>query len=216
MMFQSPPSPPCYTITLLRHGQSVGNAQGLHQGQADFPLSPRGQEQARLLQERWQKEGRRFDLVISSTLARARQTAEIIAQGLGAPIELDSNWMERDNGQLSGLHPDQTRASRPPFIHLYQPIGQTGESQWELYLRAGQAIQSLLEHTPGQYLVVSHGAILNMALYAILGITPSANFIGPRFRFQNTSFATLTYHPGEHRWTLLGINDTAHLPEAER
>jgi 2,3-bisphosphoglycerate-dependent phosphoglycerate mutase len=217
-MFQSPLPPPLYAITLLRHGQSVGNAEGLHQGQSDFPLTAQGEEQARRLMQRWQTEGQRFDLVVSSTLARARQTAEIIATGLGVPLELDPAWMERDNGLLSGLHPDQAQETfpRPSFIHLYQAIGQTGESQWELYLRAGQAVQSLLKRLPGCYLVVSHGAILNMAMYAILGITPQANFIGPRFRFENTSFATLTYHPNEHRWTLLGVNDQAHLPGDER
>ncbi len=216
-MFQSPLPQPPYALILLRHGQSVGNVEGLHQGQSDFPLTPHGEEQARQLLQRWQTEGQRFDRVVSSPLARARQTAEIIASGLDTPLEMDPAWMERDNGLLSGLHPDKAKeiTPRPPFIYLYQPIGQTGESQWELYLRAGQAIQNLLDRSPGRYLVVSHGGILNMAMYAILGITPQANFVGPRFRFANTSFATLTYHPAEHRWTLLGINDQAHLEGSE-
>jgi broad specificity phosphatase PhoE len=77
-------------------------------------------------------------------------------------------------------------------MHPYQAVGETGESQWELYLRAGRAVQNLLKNPPGRYLVVSHGGILNLAFYAILGIAPQANFTGPRFRFANTAYATPT------------------------
>jgi hypothetical protein len=49
-----------------------------------------------------------------------------------------------------------------------------------------------------------------MVLYAMLGIVPQADFHGPRFRFQNTGFATLTYEPHQHKWRVLGINDRGH------
>jgi broad specificity phosphatase PhoE len=201
-----------YHLTLLRHGESVGNAEGKHQGQSDFPLTAQGEAQARALAERWSKERTTFDLIISSPLARARGTAQILADILKIPLEFNPLWMERNNGLLAGLRPDEATVTypRPPFIHPYLPIGQTGESQWELYLRAGNAIQDLLHHPPGQYLIVSHGGILNMALYAILGITPQANFYGPRFRFGNTAFARLSYNPGEHKWYVHAINDRVH------
>jgi broad specificity phosphatase PhoE len=85
-----------------------------------------------------------------------------------------------------------------------------GESQWALYIRASQALQNLLAHPPGNYMVISHGGILNLTLYAILGITLQANFSGPRFRFGNTAFASLSYRPGEHKWLVHAINDQAH------
>lgn len=202
-----------YNLTLLRHGESIGNAEGKHQGQADFPLTSKGQEQARALADRWLLEIITFDLIISSPLARARGTAQILADSLQIQLEFNPLWMERDNGKLAGLRPEEATLTypRPSFIHPYQPIGQTGESQWELYLRAGNAIQDLLHRSPGNYLIVSHGGILNMVLYAILGITPHANFHGPRFRFGNTAFATLSYKPEEHKWYVHGINDQAHL-----
>jgi len=95
-------------------------------------------------------------------------------------VEMDPDWMERDNGLLAGLRPDQVeeRQLRPPFIHPYQRIGETGESQWELYLRAGRAVQGLLHRPPGRYLVVSHGGILNHALYAILVSYLALTFTG--------------------------------------
>ncbi len=209
--------PIIYHITLLRHGESQGNFEGLHQGQADFPLTNRGREQVRALLERWTNESKEFDLVTSSPLARARETAEILAQGLDISMEFDPVWMERDNGLMAGLSPEEVRQTlpQPAFIHPYQPVGQTGESQWQLYLRAGAALQSLFSRPPGKYLVVSHGGLLNMFFYALLGITPQPNFHGPRFRFNNTAFATVSYNPAAHRWYILGVNDHLHTKSDE-
>jgi 2,3-bisphosphoglycerate-dependent phosphoglycerate mutase len=200
-----------YHIILLRHGESVGNAQGYHQGQADFPLTELGRQQTELLAQRWFTEEVVFDVVLSSPLQRARETVEILTKKLDLTVHFDPLWIERNNGVLAGLPEEEARERypEPEFIHPYQPIGETGESQWELYLRGGQALQSLIHLQC--YLVVSHGGILNMVMYAILGIIPHANFHGPRFRFGNTAFATLTYYPQSHKWFVMGINDQSHL-----
>lgn len=201
-----------YHLTFLRHGQSTGNASGVHQGQAEFDLSELGRRQAQALAERWQKEKRTFDTVISSPLARARQTAEIIASTLALPVDYDEVWMERHNGILAGLHhlDAAERFPRPAFMSPYEPVGQTGESQWDLYLRAGQAVRQLLHRLPGRFLIVSHGGILNMVLYSILGIIPQANFQGARFRFLNAAFTEVVYNPADHSWLLEQHNDRSH------
>lgn len=206
-----------YHITLLRHGESQGNYEGRHQGQADFPLTEHGREQAKNLLQRWKSESKHFDQVISSPLARARETAEIIASGLNVPLEFDPLWMERNNGMMAGLSPEEVRQTlpQPGFIHPYQPVGRTGESQWQLFLRAGNALQSLFNLPPENYLIVSHGGLLNMFFYAILGITPQPNFHGPRFRFNNCAFATLSYNPASHHWYVLGVNDHLHCAPDE-
>jgi 2,3-bisphosphoglycerate-dependent phosphoglycerate mutase len=216
-MYTQTHSPNIYNITLLRHGESQGNFEGKHQGQADFPLTDRGRDQSKALLDRWKSKAKEFDLVISSPLARARETAEIIASGLSVPLEFDPLWMERDNGLMAGLTEEEVQETlpQPPFIHPYQAIGQTGESQWELYLRAGRAVQSLFCHPHGSYLIVSHGGLLNMFFYAILGIAPQPNFHGPRFRFNNSAFATLSYIPASHRWYILGVNDYQHWKSGE-
>lgn len=203
---------PIFYFTILRHGESQGNFEGRHQGQADFPLTDLGRQQARTLVDRWKLEKKIFDLIISSPLIRARETAEIISTELKVPLEFDPLWMERNNGLMAGLSPEEVRETlpQPDFIHPYQAIGQTGESQWELYLRAGRAVQSLINRTPGNYLIVSHGGLLNMFFYAVLGIAPQPNFHGPRFRFNNAAFATLHYNPSSHRWYVIGLNDHQH------
>jgi broad specificity phosphatase PhoE len=209
--------PDIYHITLLRHAESVGNANGYHQGQADLPLTERGLEQARTLAIYWQSHEVIFDHCIVSPQSRTRQTAEIIADILGLELEFDPVWMERDNGVYAGLRQDEARERYPypEFQPIYERIGQTGESEWELYMRGGHAIQSVLHRPPARYLIVSHGAILNMTIRALLGIAPQANFQGARFRFRNTAFVTLTYRPDIHQWIVLGINQRPHWPDEE-
>jgi len=201
-----------YHFTLLRHAQSVGNFEMYHQGQVDFHLTELGEKQAQTLAQYWLNEGKQFDLAITSTLARACHTAEIITQKLNIPLRSDPIWMERDNGALGGMKAEDAEIHypQPEFMHLYKPVGEFGESQWELYIRAGKAVQTLINHPPGRYLVISHGALLNMVLYAILGIPPQANFHGARFRFRNTAFASLLYRPNTHTWALIGLNERPH------
>jgi broad specificity phosphatase PhoE len=204
-----------YHITFLRHAESVGNADGYHQGQTEFPLTECGRAQARALAEYWNSKNMLFDFCISSPQSRARETAEIVAAALGLKIEFNPVWMERDNGHYGGLLQDEARQlyPYPDFQPLYEPIGQTGESEWELFLRGGQAIQSVLHRLPARYLIVSHGAILNMTMRALMGIPPQANFQGARFKFRNSSFATLTYQPDVHEWLLHGVNQRPHWSE---
>ena len=60
-----------FIVTLLRHGESVGNAESRWQGQRDYPLTERGREQAQALAKRWKQEKVQFDAVISSQIGRA-------------------------------------------------------------------------------------------------------------------------------------------------
>ena len=202
-----------HDITLLRHGESVGNQEARWQGQADYPLTERGREQVAALVARWLAEKRGFDRIYSSPLKRALETAEIIAAGLQAPLETDPIWMERDIGEFAGMTSEEVdrRVPRGENITPFAPlIGEQGEGDWALFLRAGQAMHQLLTRPPGRYLVVSHGGLLNQFMYAVVGITPSANTSGPRFRFKNTGYAHLVYHSRSHRWQIHALNDRAH------
>ena len=204
-----------FHITLLRHGESKGNAEGYHQGQSEFPLTEKGRSQARSLADYWQKKRVQFSQIISSPQMRARETAEIIAKRLCCEIKFESIWMERDNGLYAGMKHEEAmiRYPHPEYIPIYERIGRTGESQWELYLRGGKAIQQILYKPIGNYLVVSHGGILNMTLKAILGIMPEANFQGPHFRFRNTAFASLVYKAYPQTWEVHAINAMPHWKE---
>lgn len=202
-----------YTVVLLRHAESAGNAGQIYQGQANYDLTERGELQVRKLIHRWRLDGTRFDHIIASPLKRATDTAEKISKAFHLPMTLDEVWQERDNGNLTGLTRMEANkgGASPAFYNPYQKIGDTGESDWDLFLRAGRAINQLLARAPGRYLIVSHGGLLNQALHVIFGIPPQANGQGIHFRFVNTAFATLYYQPLDHKWVVFGMNDYAHL-----
>lgn len=203
------------SITFLRHGESIGNAENRHQGQADYPLTDLGINQVELLASDWLSRGVAFDLAVSSPLARAKQTAEILREELGLKLIFDPIWKERDNGKLAGLlHQKALEVLPPPeFIPLYDPIADTGESQWELYLRAGAALNSLMARPPGNYLIISHGGLLNMVMHALVGLIPQPNFQGPNFRFSNSGYTRVRYEPENGNWMILEHNQTSHIKD---
>jgi broad specificity phosphatase PhoE len=208
----SSPDKPLYTFVFVRHGESVGNVESRWQGQSDYVLTEKGRAQARALAQRWKSEGVRFDLIISSPLLRARETAEILGSALNAPVELDPILMERHIGEMEGLTAEEVRKKpHPPYMTPYDPIGGEGEGDWALFLRAGQALHALVRRTPGSYLIVSHGGLLNQLMHAIIGIAPHVDPSGVRFRFENTAFARVLYYPHQHRWAIDAVNDRAHL-----
>ncbi|MEO7904318.1 MAG: histidine phosphatase family protein [Candidatus Saccharimonadales bacterium] len=92
----------CYFI---RHGQSQANADGVLAGQLDSPLTELGQHQAQHEGERLAAEGWSFDIIISSPLVRAYDTAVAVANVLHYPlgdIKTDPRLMERHVGELEG------------------------------------------------------------------------------------------------------------------
>lgn len=203
---------PAYQFVFLRHGESLGNAQSRWQGQSDYPLTDKGRAQTRALAQRWQAEHAKFDLILSSPLGRAKETAEIIGSALQVRVEFDALWLERAIGEMEGLTAEEVRQKpRPPYTTPYDSIGGDGEGDWALYLRAGQALHNLLKRPAGNYLVVSHGGLLNQLMNTITGVAPHVDPSGVRFRFENTAFARVFYFPHQHRWAIDAVNDRAHL-----
>ncbi len=197
-----------YLITLLRHGESEGNLSGVLQGQSDYPLTTAGVGQAQRLASNWKSEDTKFDLIISSPLLRASQTAEIIANSLKLSIEYDPAWKERNFGRLQGANLHELDQQVPPvdFFHPYESIGGNGESQLDLYARASQAMQRIIRQPAGSYLVVSHGGILNKALYVIMGITPQGHYNSPIFHFGNTGYTQVRYNSSSRQWAVISLN----------
>src|ERR1700730_16083760 len=144
-------------LILVRHGESTGNADGLLLGRMDVPLTERGLTQAKAVGPSVAGATR----LISSPLARARDTAE--ALGTGLPGEIDDRWIEVDYGEFDGrplgLVPDEvwTRWRSDPD---YRPPG--GESLCEAGSRVRSACEDLLapdragRRGPGAVVVVSH------------------------------------------------------------
>jgi len=202
-----------FDITFLRHGESEGNQAGWIQGQTNSPLTEKGLRQAQALARYWSCEGKRFDLIISSTLSRAQGTAMLICQSIQVPVETDPIWQERDFGEIEGHSPEELLQLQPnlDFYHPYFPPAPGAESQLDLFLRASQGLKNILLRQEGSYLIVSHGSILNMVMYAIFGLTPQGNYQSPRFMLDNTGFAQFTYKSENRQWRLWNFNCTPHL-----
>jgi 2,3-bisphosphoglycerate-dependent phosphoglycerate mutase len=88
-------------LFLFRHGETDWNREGRLQGHTDVPLNDTGIGQARLLGERLRPH--RLETVMSSDLARARTTAEIVATALGIPLWTDDGLRETNVGAAEGL-----------------------------------------------------------------------------------------------------------------
>lgn len=204
---------PSHILWLVRHGESAGNASGIIQGQADYPLTPLGLEQSHRLVRRLKEDGVACDRVITSPLLRARRMAEILAAELGVPFEIDNDWLERDTGQITGMESEEVAHKFPhrDQINPYQPYAKTGESEWDLYIRAGRAVQGLLRRESGTYLVITHGGFLKRVLRVTLGIVPEPNLQGAHFRTDNAGVSIFEYYPEDHIWYVRAINDTCHL-----
>lgn len=167
-------------LVLVRHGESTANAAGIGQGRAEFPLSERGMEQARLTARFLQDIGP-VDLLVSSPQQRAFQTAEAIGEVLGLAVGTDAGLVEIDIGVLSGNSWDALEASHPAEMAAYRaaeaarphPRNRELIPGWEpipaVVARVWQAIARASATRPrGRVVVVAHGGVLNAFLTHLL------------------------------------------------
>lgn len=204
------------TFTFLRHGESEGNKARVLQGQENYPLSELGRRQIHSLADHWQRRGVTFDEIISSPLLRALSSAEILSTSLSLPLRLDPLWVERNHGEAQGLSYEEVerlRRSNPP-PSPFEPLFESGESEWDLFRRAAEAVQSLVHLPGGTYLVVSHGGILSAAIRVALGAAPDAGRQPPvRIAHANAGYSRLSYDVERARWTIHAVNVNCHLRE---
>ena len=167
---------------LVRHGESVWNAEGRLQGQLDPELSALGRRQVKALAPLVQ--GLRPDRCVSSDLLRARQTAEIL--GFPEP-EVDPAWREIDVGEWGGqlateVDPELMAGWRSG---LADPPG--GESRAAFLARVGGALDRLGPADGSTVLISTHGGCVRMACAHVTGASPNA--FGP---IPNASLSLLT------------------------
>lgn len=151
-------------LLVLRHGESTWNAALRWQGWADPPLSDQGERQAEAAVARLADAG--LTSVASSNLARACQTAEILAAGLRLrPVTVDPDLRERSVGEWEGLTVDEIEAGWPGQMTAYRerriPSPPGGEDAPTLMARTSAALGRLARAHPGErVLVVSHGGVI--------------------------------------------------------
>jgi len=191
-------------ITLMRHGRSRADDEGVHEGRYDSPLTEIGRGQVRARAQEFIQRNFGIDLIIASTLQRAQETASILAQALNVPVENDPDWMELDNGPLAGLPFDvaDERYPTPAFRNPYEPFHVTGESDFAIHRRGSQAIEKIILRGPGRYLVVAHGGILNAAMRTIINAPLFTNNRGIIFGFGDTGYVQISYRLDKDYWVM--------------
>lgn len=176
-------------LLIVRHAESVANAEERMQGQRDYPLSERGEAQAQRLARFLVDAGYRFDAAYSSPLTRARRTAEVLTRALGLPEpELTPELSELNAGRLQGLTRAEILAGFPSFLQRrLTDLGDFSEYGGESYADVQLRVQSLVarfheRHRPHAHrvLVVAHGGT-NFHLVKALVCDPVPRVMSVKF-----------------------------------
>lgn len=145
-------------LLIVRHGESVANAEGRMQGQRDYPLSAAGDRQAELLGRFLVSAGLRFDAAYTSPLTRARATALALTTALGLPeAELAPELSELHAGSLQGLTRSEISQAFPSFLQRgLTELGDFSEYGGESYEEVQQRIRSLVARWHERHLSDRH------------------------------------------------------------
>lgn len=188
------------TVGLIRHGVTEWNSLGKAQGISDIPLSEEGTKQAIALANRLS--GEEWDIIFSSNLTRAMQTAEIIRKSLGTgAVFTDERIREINCGLIEGTTEDE-RIVRWGVNWREQNLDM---EDFQMVAKRGLSFlkEQIVEHAEKRILIVSHGALIGLSLQ---------NLLPQQFKktnIDNTSLTILTYTNND--WACQLYNCTKHL-----
>jgi broad specificity phosphatase PhoE len=153
------------TLLLVRHGETDWNRDGRWQGHSDTPLNERGREQSRELAA--QLDGMAVDVVYSSDLARARETAEIVADRLGLEVRLDRRLRERGFGAWEGLTSTEIEGRFEEAHRRWRAGKGFGADDAESFDAFARRVHAFLNdvlqlHPDENVLVVAHGGSIRV------------------------------------------------------
>ena len=182
---------------VVRHGETDWNREQRFQGQIDVPLNATGQQQAQRLATALS--GERFDLLLSSDLQRARQTAQPLEQALARAALVQPGFREQGFGVLEGLDVPTIKTRHPELWaqwlrHDADYALPDGESVRQFHGRVLAALRDLAQaHAGKTLLLVTHGGVLDMLWRTAYGLSLS----GPReCAIPNTGINRLRWRGG--------------------
>lgn len=203
-------------VYVARHAESIWNAQGRWQGQADPPLSEEGRHQASALAARYASNA--LDAIISSDLKRAVDTALTVSQQRDLELQRFAELREMDVGDWAGLTRAEVMTQFPQQWddHLAgkDPRMGGGENRELLQRRVTAAFDAILtlafDSEWRTVLIVTHGGVVREIALHVLGIDTADPLITSRLAIpRNASVAVIT--SGSLGQRLVTYNDTAHL-----
>lgn len=164
------------TIVLIRHGETDWNIEGRYQGQADPPLNSNGMRQAHLLVSMLQDIN--LELLFTSPLRRAKQTAKLISERLAIPLFEDprlmeihqGDWQTRLRSDIQALYPDLFLAWETNPWEVNPP---GGENLSSVQSRVYAAVDDIVDTNPQKKVgVVSHRIPIALIKVRYQGLDP--------------------------------------------
>ena len=184
-------------VVLVRHGETEWSRDGRHTGRTDVPLTELGRDEAEAAGDRLG--GRRFALVLSSPLGRARETAALA--GYGAQVQLRDDLLEWDYGEAEGLTTAEIRRQQPGWT-VWDPGPAGGETVDAVGARADRVIDEI-RSADGDVLVFAHGHLLRILTARWLGLDAAG---GRFFALDPATLSVLGYEhaqPVMREWNAL-------------
>jgi probable phosphoglycerate mutase len=180
---------------VLRHGETEWSKAGRHTGRTDIPLTPHGEECAKVLAP--MLAGRHIVAVFSSPAQRAARTAALVGLADAKP---DPDLWEWDYGGYEGLTTPEIRRERPGWYLWRDGVvpgdaGHPGETVQQVAERTDRVLARV---TPlladGDVALVAHGHVLRVLTARYLRLEPEA---GRLFRLDTGTLSTLGAEHGE-------------------
>lgn len=207
-------------LILVRHGDAYAGLTGTIAGPTGCAgLTDLGRQQAARLREHLERRRRlRPDVLLSSELPRAIETATIIAPALGFERpQQDCNLCEVHVGVADGLDWSEWERRFGPLDMPNEPerIFAPGGDSWTGFHERVHATMLRLarQHEHESVVAVCHAGVITATLRTILGIPDPGT--GARLLPTNTGLTEWHHDPVQRRWTLVGFNDVAHLHEPD-
>lgn len=153
-------------ILLIRHGETTGDLEDRYGGFYDDHLTERGRQQ--LTETAEKLKGVEVDIIFSSSLVRAQESAEIVNTVLNTHIEIQDGLRERNYGILGGLTKTEAKNLYPEAVELhkdYTNTDQDGESWNDFNFRVIQTFESIVRQQQLQTIVIlGHGGSIKAIL----------------------------------------------------
>jgi 2,3-bisphosphoglycerate-dependent phosphoglycerate mutase len=202
-------------LYLIRHAEALSAVEGII---GNSGLSPLGEWQASHLRARLQATQEIVpDVFISSTLLRARQTAQIIAPAFDVPLQFDETIQELYPGEAEGTRVEDfnARFGEVDFVEdPFRPMAPGGESWGQFILRVGASLDRIVRQYKGKTIVlVCHGGVIDASFLYFFRMNAWTIPVA-RFYTRNTSIThwqQLVSEKGRQHWHLIKYNDAFHL-----
>ncbi|WP_188187169.1 bifunctional RNase H/acid phosphatase [Nonomuraea sp. SYSU D8015] len=207
-----PPTRVATSLLLLRHGETELSIERRFSGLGDAELTPNGRAQAAAAAERLSREPYQLDVIVTSPLKRARQTAAAVAERTGLDVEVDDDLREADFGAWEGHTFTEVQRKWPAELAAWLADPEAAPPGGESFATTARRVQAAGERLVERYegktvLAVSHVTPIKMLLRLAL-MAPLESLY--RMHLDLACLSMIEYY-ADGPSVVKSFNDTSHL-----